>query len=167
MLYGAAECSRDLDLGPVAPLRVDIMSLMRAVAPFAEIWERHTTIALPDPSSQAAVLVDLLSLGDLVNANRTQRDKDWPMLRRLVDASHASAREAEVSEEQVDFWLAMLRSPEFLRDAVAQFPDQALNVACPDLPQPLPLNEAVGIWPVAPHRIHGDGHSPHCLAAYA
>ena len=87
MLYGAAECSRDLDLGPVAPLRVDIMSLMRAVAPFAEIWERHTTIALPDPSSQAAVLVDLLSLGDLVNANRTQRDKDWPMLRRLVDAS--------------------------------------------------------------------------------
>ena len=113
------------DLGPVPPLRVDIMSRMRGVAPFAELWERRTTIALSDPSSQAEVLVDLLSLGDLVNAKKTQRDKDWPMLRRLVDASYASARDAEVSEEQIDFWLAELRSPEFLREVMTQFPERA------------------------------------------
>ena len=115
----------DADLGPVPPLRVDIMSRMRGVSPFEELWERRTTIALSDPASSSEVLVDLLSLGDLVNAKKTQRDKDWPMLRRLVDASYASAREAEVSEAQIDFWLAELRSPEFLQEAVAQFPGQA------------------------------------------
>jgi hypothetical protein len=115
----------DAVLGPVPPLRVDIMSRMRGVAPFEELWERRTTIALPAASSHGEVLVDLLSLGDLVNAKKTQRDKDWPMLRRLVDASYASAPETDVSEAQVDFWLAELRSPEFLRDAVTQFPEQA------------------------------------------
>ena len=113
------------DLGAVPPLRVDIMSLMRGVAPFAELWERRTTIALADASFPEEILVDLLSLSDLVQAKKTQRDKDWPMLRRLVDASYASARDAAVSDEQIDFWLAELRSPEFIREAVAQYPVQA------------------------------------------
>ena len=115
----------DADLGPVPPLRVDIMSVMRGVAPFADLWERRTTIALADPSSSEEILVDLMSLRDLVLAKKTQRDKDWPMLRRLVDASYASARDGDVSEEQIDFWLAELRSPEFLAEAVAQHPVQA------------------------------------------
>ncbi len=117
----------DADLGAVSPLRVDIMSRMRGVAPFEELWERRTTIALADPSSQDEVLVDLLSLGDLVAAKKTQRDKDWPMLRRLVDASYASARESDVSDEQVAFWLAELRSPAFLRELVIQYPEQATH----------------------------------------
>ena len=115
----------DAGPGTVTPLRVDIMSRMRGVAPFEELWERRTTIALPDPSSETEVFVDLLSLPDLVNAKKTQRDKDWPMLRRLVDASYASEREAEPAEERVNFWLAELRSPAFLRDAVARFPESA------------------------------------------
>ncbi len=97
VLYGAADYSRDVDLGVVPPLRVDIMSHMRDVAPFEELWERRTTIALADPSSPEEILVDLLSLGDLVHVKKTQRDKDWPMLRRLVDESYASARDADVS----------------------------------------------------------------------
>ena len=56
------------DLPHAGPLRVDIMSRMRGVAPFEQLWERRTTIALPDPTSQADVLVDLLSLPDLVTA---------------------------------------------------------------------------------------------------
>ncbi len=115
----------DAELGPVPPLRVDIMSSMRGVSPFQELWERRTTIALANPSSTDEVLVDLLSLGDLVNAKKTQRDKDWPMLRRLVDASYASARDADISDEQIEFWLAELRSPEFLREAIARFPEHA------------------------------------------
>ena len=115
----------DADLGPVPPLRVDIMSCMRGVSPFEELWERRTTIALADPSSNEEVLVEVMSLGDLVNAKKTQRDKDWPMLRRLVDASYASAREADISDEQVEFWLAELRSPEFLSEVVEQFPAPA------------------------------------------
>ena len=115
----------DADLGPVPPLRVDVMSCMRGVAPFEDLWDRRTTIALADPSSKEEVQVDVMSLGDLVNAKKTQRDKDWPMLRRLVDASYASARETDISDEQIDFWLAQLRSPEFLREAITRFPEQA------------------------------------------
>ncbi len=111
-----------------APLRVDIMSRMRGVAPFERLWERRTTIALEEPASLTDVLVDLLSLTDLVAAKKTQRDKDWPMLRRLVDASYASAREAEPTPAQVEFWLRELRSPEFLIEAVARFPDTAARV---------------------------------------
>ncbi len=91
----------DADLGAVPPLRVDIMSHMRGVAPFEELWERRTTIALADPSSPEEILVDLMSLGDLVHAKKTQRDKDWPMLRRLVDASYASGRPPDGSRVTV------------------------------------------------------------------
>ena len=50
----------DADLGPVPPLRVDIMSLMRGVAPFEELFERRTTIALTDLSSCDEIVVDLM-----------------------------------------------------------------------------------------------------------
>ncbi|MGQ0767148.1 MAG: hypothetical protein ACT4OZ_15985 [Gemmatimonadota bacterium] len=110
------------DVPHESPLRVDIMSRMRGVAPFQQLWERRTTIALPDPVSQAEVFVDVLSLHDLVTAKKTQRDKDWPMLRRLVDASYAAEREGQPGAEQVNFWLAELRSPVFLQDAVERFP---------------------------------------------
>jgi hypothetical protein len=62
---------------------------------------------------------------DLVRVKKTQRDKDWPMIRRLVDASYAAALEAEASPAQVAFWLAELRTPEYLRDAVGRFPAEA------------------------------------------
>ena len=32
--------------------------------------------------------IDLLALEDLVRAKKTQRDKDWPMIRRLVEQSY-------------------------------------------------------------------------------
>ena len=108
-------------LPDASPLRVDIMSRMRGVAPFEQLWERRTTIALPEPTSLADVLADIMSLPDLVTAKKTQRDKDWPMLRRLVDASYAAEREGQPGAEHVDFWLAELRSPVFLQDAVGRF----------------------------------------------
>lgn len=62
-------------------MRVDVMSQMRGVEGFSKLWGRRTTIALPDGSE-----CDLLSLPDLVQAKKTQRDKDWPMIRRLARA---------------------------------------------------------------------------------
>jgi len=110
-----------------APLRVDIMSRMRGVAPFADLWARRTSITLPDTQRSVPVTVELLALEDLVSAKKTQRDKDWPMIRRLVDASYASARDDEVSPEQARFWLSELRTPEFLREVVTGFPQLALE----------------------------------------
>jgi len=31
-------------------------------------------------------IYEILGIEDLVKAKKTQRDKDWPMIRRLVDA---------------------------------------------------------------------------------
>ena len=61
-------------------LRVDVMSVLRGVDPFDQLWQRRTTIA-DDAGNQ----YDLLSLADLVQAKKTQRDKDWPMIARLLN----------------------------------------------------------------------------------
>ena len=58
-------------------MRIDIMSKMRGVEPFSKLARRRTTIELPGGSK-----CDLLSLPDLVQAKKTQHDKDWPMIRR-------------------------------------------------------------------------------------
>jgi hypothetical protein len=89
-------------------MRVDVMAKMRGVEPFAKLWRRRTTIELPDKTK-----CDLLSLPDLVQAKKTQRDKDWPMIRRLVEA-HYFQNSDKSSRAQVKFWLLELRTPELL-----------------------------------------------------
>ncbi len=121
----------DTDAAVGTPLRVDVMSRMRGVAPFDELWARRTSITLPGATESASVTVELMALEDLVAAKKTQRDKDWPMLRRLVDASYDSARDVDATTEQAAFWLTELRSPEFLNEAVARFPRDAARSTRP------------------------------------
>ncbi len=89
-------------------LRVDVMSRMRGVDSFAELWKRRTSVELPDGTP-----CDLLSPPDLVQAKKTQRDKDWPMIRRLVEAHYFQNR-GRATVPQVRFWLRELRTPELL-----------------------------------------------------
>jgi len=89
-------------------MRVDVMSRMRGVASFATLWARRTTITLPDGFS-----CDLVSLPDLVLAKKTQRDKDWPMIRRLVEAHYFQHRQRP-TVPHVRFWLRELRTPALL-----------------------------------------------------
>jgi len=56
----------------VGGLRIDVMAALRGVAGFEELWERRTTI------ESEGELIDLLGIGDLVDAKKTQRDKDCP-----------------------------------------------------------------------------------------
>ncbi|MBL8215248.1 MAG: hypothetical protein JNK87_31300 [Bryobacterales bacterium] len=102
----------------VAGLRIDVMSRMRGVDPFDLLWERRTTVEVDGE------LVDLLSLPDLVGAKKTQRDKDWPMIRRLLERSVYSS-EGTPTAEAVRFWLLELQSPELLIDLVRRFPEDA------------------------------------------
>ncbi len=99
---------------PEAPgMRVDVMSRMRGVDAFSRLWRRRTTIELPDGST-----CDLLSLPDLVQAKKTQRDRDWPMIRRLIEAHYFQHR-AKPTSAAIQFWLMELRTPALLLD-VAQ-----------------------------------------------
>jgi hypothetical protein len=95
-------------------MRVDVMSRLRGVGTFATLWRRRTTVSLPDGFS-----FDVLSLPDLVHAKKTQRDKDWPMLRRLVEAHYFQNRDRP-TPAQVRFWLQELRSPEVLIEVARQ-----------------------------------------------
>ena len=97
-------------------MRVDVMAKMRGVETFAKLWRRRTSIELPDGTK-----CDLLSLPDLVKAKKTQRNKDWPMIQRLVEAHYFQNRR-KPGAAHVEFWLLELRTPELLIDLARKKP---------------------------------------------
>jgi hypothetical protein len=97
-------------------MRVDVMSAMRGVDPFEKLWKRRTTLRLPGGET-----CDLLSLHDLVQAKKTQRDKDWPMIRRLVEA-HYFENQTGPKPAQIRFWFRELRTPELLCELARRYP---------------------------------------------
>lgn len=97
-------------------LRIDIMAKMRGVDSFGKLWNRREEIALPGVGK-----LPVLSLPDLVKAKKTQRDKDWPMIRRLIEADVAQAPRDPVPS-QVSFWLRECRTFEILRDLGKRYP---------------------------------------------
>jgi hypothetical protein len=102
----------------VEGLRVDVMSHMRGVAPFEELWARREL--LPDGSG-------VLSLPDLVQAKKTQRDKDWPMIRRLIEAD--TIRHPAPDADRLAFWLNECRTPAILLMLAADHPFLTVNHA--------------------------------------
>ena len=102
----------------VAGLRLDVMTHLRGVAPFPKLWARRTTFAFEDEA------LEVLALPDLVAAKKTQRDKDWPMIRRLVDVNYFAHRE-QPTPERVHFWLRELRTSELLIEAARAHPEAA------------------------------------------
>lgn len=102
-----------------ADMRVVVMSKLRGVEPFPALWERRTTI-----SDNDGTIYELLSLPDLVQAKKTQRSKDWPMLQRLVEAHYLQHRAAPTPERQ-RFWLLEMRTPELLAEVAQATPEIA------------------------------------------
>ena len=97
-------------------MRIDVMTKMRGVASFATLWKRRATFELAD-----GIRVQVMSLPDLVSAKKTQRDKDWPMVRRLIEAHYFQNREIAIAA-QVSFWLRELRTPELLVECAEKWP---------------------------------------------
>jgi hypothetical protein len=99
-------------------MRIDVMSVMRGVAPFEELWRRRTTL-----EDESGLRIELVSLPDLVKAKKTQRDKDWLMVRRLVEADYVQNREQRAAEH-VRFWLRESRTPAMLLELARRHPDE-------------------------------------------
>lgn len=104
-------------LPEAADMRIDVMSRMRGVDPFAELWSRRTTAELE------CLNIDLMALPDLVRAKKTQRPKDWPMIVRLLEANYFLYRDRP-TEEQLEFWFTEMRTASILIDLAVQFPDR-------------------------------------------
>ena len=128
----------------VESLRVDVMTKLRDLPDFYELWERRTTITESDGQE-----IHLLSVPDLVNAKKTQRLKDWPMISALVEG-HYEQHASEPNPQRIDFWLRESRTEDRLLDLAVRFPTEAaailparplLSLAItPDLPR---LREAL------------------------
>ena len=69
----------------------------------------------------------MLSLRDLVQSKKTQRDKDWGHLRRLVEADYLSRRD-QAGPADILWWLAELRTPAYLMALANERPDLVSRV---------------------------------------
>ena len=107
----------------VKGLRIDIIGVMRGVDSFPGLWKRREEIDLPGIGKVA-----VMGLSDLVRAKKTQRDKDWPMIRRLIEADIYGAS-SNPSQDKVCFWLTECRTPELLISLAAEYPDIASRIA--------------------------------------
>jgi len=97
----------------VAGLRIDVMAKMRGLDAFPKLWQRRATLRAEDGTSY-----QLMSLPDLVTAKKTQCDKDWPMIRRLVEADYFRNRD-QPKRQQLRFWFLELRTPELLLEVAS------------------------------------------------
>ena len=104
-------------------MRIDVISVMRGVDSFDDLWLRRTTVEVAPGESY-----DVIALQDLVRSKKTQRDKDWPMIRRLVESNYAVNSE-KPGPEQIEFWLAESRTPSILRETAAAYPSIARMLA--------------------------------------
>ena len=102
-------------------MRVDVMSLMRGVDPFAMLWDRRQRF---EAGGQGEY--NVLSLPDLVLAKKTQRDKDWPMIRRLIEADYIA--NPNPTAQKVSFWLKESRTPGMLVDLCMSFRELAISL---------------------------------------
>jgi len=106
--------------GAAAGLRVDIMTQLRDLPGFEELWEKRTTI-----NDENGETFDLMAIEHLVQAKKTQRDKDWPMIDALVEGHYHVFAEAPTPERTI-FWLNESRTPERLISLCTRFPQQAI-----------------------------------------
>jgi hypothetical protein len=100
----------------VARMRIDVMSKMRGLDSFSKLWDRRMTLSLPGGTT-----CNLMALPDLVKAKKTQLDKDWPMIRRLLEA-HYFEHQAHPTWAQISFWMRELRTPELLIEITHRYP---------------------------------------------
>ncbi len=106
-----------------AGLRVDLMTRLRGLPDFPTLWSRRTTI-----SEEGGDSFDLLAVEDLVQAKKTQRSKDWPIIEALVEG-HYHATGTDPTAARICFWLAEARGPERLVELARRFTAEAQELA--------------------------------------
>lgn len=92
----------------VQGLRVDVISRLRGCDSFDKLWERKKTVSIKKGSA-----INIIGLKDLVQSKKTQRDKDWLMLKRLVE-NDILLNKNTPSAEKIKWWLLESRDPESL-----------------------------------------------------
>ncbi len=100
----------------VKGLRVDIISKLRGCEPFNKLWKRKNTVLL-----QSGSTIDVIGLADLVQCKKTQRDKDWLMLKRLVD-NDILMNKSSPSVRRIKWWFQETRGANLLIELAKKYP---------------------------------------------
>lgn len=111
-------CHFRCGLDEVKDMRIDIMAKLRGCSAFNNLWKRRKTIDV------GGCKIDIIGLSDLVRCKKTQRDKDWFMLKRLVEIDILKFK-GKISVKKIKWWLYECRNPETLVDLVKKYPDIA------------------------------------------
>lgn len=118
LLRGHA-CHFRFPKGDPKGFRIDILGKMREVDIFPALWDRRKEIEISGVGTIAVI-----SLPDLIKSKKTQRDKDWPMIRRLIEADMFNTPD-EPSEDKIKFWLSECRTSELLIRLSGKYPESA------------------------------------------
>ncbi len=86
----------------VKNLRIDIMARLRGCDDFVKLWKKRSTVNVLSNRS-----IEIIGLEDLVQSKKTQRDKDWLMLKRLVENDMILAKKD--TGEKIRWWLTECR----------------------------------------------------------
>jgi len=98
--------------------RVDVMSRMRNCPGFSTLWRQRENLTI-----EKGLLVPVMGIKHLVASKKTQRDKDWPMIRRLLERDIASCKKPVL--DRVSWWLSECRTPEILIQLCRKYPETA------------------------------------------
>lgn len=108
-------CHFRCGLPEVRGFRIDIIAVMRGCSNFLALWRRRKII-----KGIKGLGVNVISLKDLVQSKKTQRDKDWYMIKRLVSADILYHK--KVSNQQIEWWFKECRTPNILIDLAKKYP---------------------------------------------
>ena len=92
----------------VQGLRIDVMAKLRGCDEFSALWKRRKQLSL-----KTGGILNVISLQDLVISKKTQRDKDWLMLKRLV-ANDIILKKYKASLDRIKWWLGECRNVDML-----------------------------------------------------
>ena len=97
-------------------MRVDVISKMRGVNSFNKLCKTpHHAATCQRRKVRSAFAARL------VQAKKTRSDKDWPMIRRLLEA-HYFQNQPHPTLPQIRFWFQELRTPQLLMELTRRYP---------------------------------------------
>lgn len=98
-------------------IRIDIMSKMRGCNSFEKLWEKRKRVRIEGR------IINIISLKDLVQSKKTQRDKDWLMLKRLIEIDILNTQQPALG--RIKWWFLECRTPELLVKILERYPHLA------------------------------------------
>lgn len=95
-------------------IRIDIMSKMRGCDSFEKLWKRRKRVRI------GRRIINVINLKDLVQSKKTQRDKDWLMLKRLIEIDILNTQQPAF--DRIKWWFLECRTPELLIKLSGKYP---------------------------------------------